>query len=854
MAERDLGDLYARFEQCLDLAPDQRRARARELCKSDPRQLPALLDLIERDERFDQSASTAGTGLEELTRFALSDTFYKGQVVGSFRIEECIGSGGMGTVYRVSRIDGQVKQQAALKLIDPGRLDRSLLSRFSNERQVLASLEHPGICRFLDAGTLGQDQPYVLMELIEGEPLLRYCDRNQLNLRERVEVFLRILDAVAHAHQRLVVHRDIKSGNILVNREGQPKLLDFGIAKNLAPEGDPQQTQTGEHFFTPRGAAPEQLLGHPIDVACDIYALGQLLYQLLCGQSPFDFSGRRPGEIERLILEQPPQPMVQRSLANDRDSLARLGCHTHRELRRQLRGDLESIVLKCLRKQPGNRYLSTERLAADLRRWQSNRPIGLRRSDRSYRLRKFIARNRMAAGLTSLLALTLLASSIATAWQSARMAHERERALLERDRARHAVAILQQAFESADPAGVLGADVKARDILRAAREPVFALRQTRPELFVSLATVLAEVELSLRETESAAELAEAAVKAAGSFAAAPRQIRPLLLTKARALTNSRRRDKATAVLERIAAMDEEDRADVLHAQGRWHLLGNESERAIRAFEAARQLQAQAQQQTSLEDHLNLGRDLANALSQKGLHDRSLALHDEMLHEIESARGPDDALATLTRMGRIEALIRADRLDQAQVEARTVKRRIEQLYGPNSAWAGRMHGTLGMLHLRRFDAQSAVQHYDRALKIWQRYFNPTHPDIVRVSINLAYAMQHTPEGQEQAEGFYRELLATLVQESGQDNRAALIVRGLLGQLLSGQGRAQDAMKELLGSGAVNEQAAIEVSHWRKAFIQALAERDCPSMQLTESNTESCQWVASQLVDWRDIDSR
>ncbi len=844
MSEADLKKLFALLDECLEFDPAERRDHARKLCPDQPALLTRLLGLIDRDERLDRDQHVSEAGLGTLTRVALSERFFKGQVVGSFRIEECIGTGGMGAVYRVTRIDGQVEQQAALKLLNPGQIKQSLLSRFSNERRVLASMEHPGICRFLDAGEFNDGQPYVLMELIDGQPFFEYCDLQRLNVRQRVELFLKVTAAVAHAHRRLIVHRDIKSGNILVNQEGQPKLLDFGIAKNLALNASWEQTLTVEQFLTPRSAAPEQLLGRPIGVACDIYALGQLLYQILSGRPLFDFSGLRPGEIEKLIVAQPPRPMAQRCLAIDQAGLRNRGCRTHRELQAWMRGDLESIVSNCLRKDPEHRYPSVEQLDADLMRWLANRPIKLRLNERGYRLRKFVARNQLVVTLAMILTVTLLGSSLGLAWQSVNMAKERNRALLERDRAQHAVSILQQAFESADPAGVLGADVRARDILRSARMPVLALRESQPDLFVSLAAVLAQVEFSLLQTESAAQLAGAALDVAHLTDVGRSQIRELLMIKARALTNSRHRPEAAATLEQVASMDEFPQADLLHAQGRWHLLGNERALALELFEQAEALHAHAN--APIEVRLKHSLDLATALSQSGYHDRSLRIQDDLLEALEASFGTEHALTNQSRLARIETLIRAEHLVQAAEEAGIVQRQIHRLYGPRSAWAGRLHGTFGMLHLSRSDPASASEHYRQALDIWREHLSFDHPDILRVSINLAFALQHSEGGLDEAEAVYIKSLDLLVSRSGVNNHTALLVRGLLSQLLTSQEKHRAAIEQLIGAEELDVQIAVRVSPWRQGFIQALDSQDCALIGLPDRLQHRCEQVTETLA--------
>lgn len=842
-SELPLADLLLLFERCLEEDPAHRLQVARQLCQDRPEFLEPLLGLLERDRTLDQAGLQTSPDFSRLSRLALSERWRRGQIVGPFRIEDCIGTGGMGTVYRVRRIDGHVDQEAALKVLSPDRVNPLLIDRFSRERQVLASLEHPGICRFLDAGTLPDGQPYVLMELVKGRPLLQYCDQAALTVRQRVELFVSIADTVEHAHRRLVVHRDIKSENILVDDQGQPKLLDFGIAKDLSGDEGWEQTQTTERFLTPRTAAPEQLLGDPVGVACDIYALGQLLYELLCGQSPFDFEGLRPSEVEQLILKQPPPPMVQRCPIQEPAQWRSRGFAHLGQWRRALRGDLEAIVLKCLRKRPDNRYPSVEQLSSDLRHWMDGRPIRLRSRDRSYRFWKFLARNRLAVGLTTGLFSTLLLSSFFLAWQSVNLERERSTAILERDRARYAIGVLQQAFESADPAGSLGADVKAGQILEAARRPVLELRHSQPDLFVSLALVLSEVELALRQNQSAAEMAELALEMASRTDVSLQDERNLLMVKARSLTNSRDREQADAALARVREIDLEVQPDWLHAKGRLALLNDQRELAQQLLTRSIGLYQDAG--IAFEEAARAFWDHAISLSQAGRHDEALASFERLVSRATTELTADHPTVSLTRLYQIEALVRAAEVEGAAQIAELIRDDILRWYGEDSPMAGRLHGTLGMLELRRDDPQRAAFHYRAARSIWLRHFSPGHPDLLRVSINLGFALNFVSGGDLEAERVYRETLEGIVEQGGASQRTELLVRGLLAELLGRQERFREALEALLEPESLDLELAAEVRQWRQALQTIVEGPGCVGVGARSQITRRCQDAAGRL---------
>lgn len=350
-----------------------------------------------------------------------------GEIVGPFRIVAELGQGGMGEVWLAERVDADFDQRVALKLLRPGLDVAELDSRFRRERRILAGLDHPHIARFLDGGVASNGLPYIAMEAVAGEPITAYCDRHRLDTDDRVRLFLEICDAVAYAHRSLVVHRDLKPANVLVDASGRAKLLDFGIAKVLvAEEGQDETslTRLDDRLLTPAYAAPEQLLGRPVTTATDVHALGVLLYELLTGVRPFEAPGRL--ELERAVVERsPPRPST-RAGANA-GSAGAVASRPARELAGRLRGDLDAIVLKAMRKEPPERYASAESMASDLRAFLSGRPVAAREGEKAYRARKFLRRYRIAAAAVAAVALSLVGGLAAALWQARVARHEAER-------------------------------------------------------------------------------------------------------------------------------------------------------------------------------------------------------------------------------------------------------------------------------------------------------------------------------------------------------------------------------------------------------------------------------------------
>ncbi len=339
-----------------------------------------------------------------------------GRRYGPYRVVAPIGHGGMGDVYDAVRDDGQYEQRVALKLLRMGFDAEFARRRFRVERQILAGLDHPNIARLLDGGATPDGRPYLVMERIDGLPLLEYCAREKLPVAARVALFLRVADAVAYAHQHLIVHRDLKPANILVTEAGEPKLLDFGIARVLEA-GTATESNTTSLLLTPAYASPEQARGGAIGTASDVYSLGMILFELLAGERAYLVEGVPAAEAARRIAEVvPPAPSaVARRRGDER-------------LAKALAGDLDNIVLMALRKEPERRYASVERLAADLERYLDNRPVSARADTTWYRASKFVRRRRGPIAAAAAIALLLVGGVAATLWQARRAEMERARA------------------------------------------------------------------------------------------------------------------------------------------------------------------------------------------------------------------------------------------------------------------------------------------------------------------------------------------------------------------------------------------------------------------------------------------
>jgi tRNA A-37 threonylcarbamoyl transferase component Bud32 len=646
-----------------------------------------------------------------------------GRRVGRYELVQEIGSGGMGRVYRARRVDAEVEQWVALKLMRRERVQESLVQRFSHERRILAHLKHSGIAHFIDAGTDDDGTPFVVMELVEGLPLLEHCAAHDLDLRARLSLFRQVLAAVSHAHHALVIHRDIKPGNVLVTADGEAKLLDFGIAKPLSFEtGD---TRTHDRVFTPGSAAPEQLRGGLVDVTTDVYGLGALLYELLSGSPAIDASGVSVGELERRILLHPPAPMnVARAARTE---------GPRRGLATPIPQDLEHIVQKALRKEPAARYPSVEQFDADIERFLQRRPVLASRAGTAYRARKFLQRNAWPVAFAALALSGVLAGTVLVALQN--------RAIrLERDRAQGALAIMKNAFVAADPSRLAGGDVTARQILESSGEAIAPLATTQPEDYIELAANIADVELSLGLVEPAAALLDEASRLAPpqSLRDATRQSLQVLAARAHLERNE------VSAAERIVDAHLSGEGD--QAATYWYLKGvmarKRSQPAVAVEALSKSIDATKPASPDgqwFEAHLLL----ADSLNDAKRGPEALALLDRLIETLNRERGPDHAQVLRAQLARLDALRAAGQAERMRNEGQGLVAQIARRYGRNSALTGSAEEALAGAFIADADYAQAAEHKRLATESFEHSLGPTHPKSFRTRFDLGSLLWRVP---------------------------------------------------------------------------------------------------------------
>ena len=699
----------------------------------------------------------------------LTQSAWIGERVGAFLIERELGRGGMGSVFLAHRADGSVEQKVAVKLIRPEQLDEHTLARFRLERQVLALLKHPHVASMLDLGELEGGIPYVVMEYVDGTPITAYCADHKLDIAQRLRLFLDVCDAVSYAHRSMVVHRDLKPSNILVTASGQVKLLDFGIAKPLLNRlGTQEVSDTGaaQRFFSPHNAAPEQLRGEPVTVACDVYGLGVLLYEMLAGVAPFDFTGKTPGEVEHVIVDVEPAPPSSRGST-------------------VLRGDLDAIVLRALRKDASERYATADQFAADVVAYLQRRPVYARSGQSWYRIRMFVLRNRIAlAAAVAFLALGIAAS--ATQWLQVR---ETER---QRDRAQHATQFLVEAFRAADPAKALGQKVTAKDILDQAERSLALEMQGDPELRAELLGRIAEVKLHLSAWKEALDALNQALQYLAASRRDTHDLRLWLLTmRADAAIKTGDFDLGKQTIDAANAMA----PDV-------------KQRAVIEANLIDWLYVQGKGPEDLRPHLNVAlHELAPKLRPLGSAERwHLILVAAKAHQVVD--GPPASVKLVEDMLRESA---GEKVDFPQlVEARRslatfyknserfndaarlldeLRPDIERLYGKDSIAMGLWANERANTYVKPGGPQLDL--YRQALAIYIAKIGPKATSVANTEFNVAGAAQLAGDFAE-AERNYRACIALAAEVWPDSNENIEMFRASFALFLNQRGRFAEAV--------------------------------------------------------------
>ena len=668
-----------------------------------------------------------------------------GRQLGAWRITRALGRGGMGMVYLAERESGGFRQQAAIKLLRAA--DSTLgLQRFLAERQMLAELEHPNIARLLDGGCNSDGSPWFALEFVDGISLTAWCDGRCLGIRERLTLFLDICAAVTYAHGQLIIHRDLKPANILVDTAGQVKLLDFGIAKLLEP--DAASTQTAMRMFTPEYAAPEQVRGERMSTAVDVYALGVVLYELLVGQRPYRLADDTLRALEQAIVEQiparPSQVTTTARASAERDAQAQAAAKNRaasvKSLRSVLKGDLDAIVLKALRKEPERRYVSVREFAEDVQAHLQRRPVGARSGGWRYTIGRFVRRNALAVGFAGL-ALAGLTAGLITALVQANAARvQRDMAQAEAAKAKQALEFMTDLFEKADPGAAARADLTVRDLLdEGVRNIRFAFAE-QPAARLDMLLAMSSAYLSLYLPEQASNLLEEA-EAMATGDDDPVSRAKLALGRCGLLNFKHENDACYPLAQRAeVGLDTRDAAQAQLAasliDARITGLMNAANYDEVEHEARRAIAMLVDHPAQLRKRLDLENALVRALLGQGRPSEAEAGTRKLLAAWRAAPSahPRDIAVTIGLLA--ETLTAPEQTDTRLALLRESLALFETVYGPDHpAQVNRMNNLATALY-RAGRAKEAIELIRRVVGIRRTHFGPAHPSTGQALNNLA----------------------------------------------------------------------------------------------------------------------
>lgn len=697
-----------------------------------------------------------------------------GERIGPYRLVRQLGRGGMGAVFLGERVDGLFEQVVAVKIIKRGVMSDVTLRRFFAERQILARLQHPHIARLLDGGVTPEGVPYFIMTYIEGDTLLDTCRAQKLNIFKRLDLFEQVCDAVAYAHRNLIVHRDLKPGNILVTADGQVKLLDFGIAKLIgdapaSPAAD--LTQTGQMVATPAYASPEQLRGDPVSTTSDVYSLGLLLFELLTGRHPFHVADQSPFQLmHRLLHDEPKKPSTAvtakpRSNADAVLDDRALGTSLRR-LSRVLRGDLDTICMKALQKEPERRYLSVEQLAEDIRRFRLGRPV-LACPDRwRYRVSKFIRRNALAVCSSAVIIVLLITFTAVTALQANRIRRQSERIAVERDKAEATAGFLVDLFGKVDPDEFRGEQLSARALLDQGVKKITTALEGQDDVQAELMGIIGHVYSQLGLYESAY---------------------PLLR-------------QCLTLRQQCLGPQHVEVAECLHFLGSYYLRTGELDRAADTLAQAASMNEKLEGRASSKTMQYLS-TLGWVYKEQGLYQRAEGLFREIFDYYQSV--PADTLVT-QRASAMSQLAAVRQAQGAYADAEQLYRQsldIRRHYlGDLNPRVGESLNNLGTLYSENGELEKAQRDFEEALDILERIYpdTPDHPSIISTLNNLAGVLKKMGH-LEQAEIRYRDVLERARRKFGDEHVYVAGAMNNLALTLRAEGKteaARDYMVEAL----------------------------------------------------------
>ncbi len=778
------------FDVALKRAPADRQSYLKDACGGDASLLAEVASLL--------SSYKDADGLSQ-SPFPIETTPEPQPMesIGPYRLIRKIGEGGMGQVWLAEQTE-PLRRQVALKLIRAGVYDDALLRRFQDERQSLALMEHPAIAKVFDAGATPAGQPYFVMEYVAGEPITKYCDRKKLSIAERLELLIKACEGVQHAHQKAIIHRDLKPANILVIEvDGQPtpRIIDFGLARAI--EADPLAAGAEKEIIagTPGYMSPEQAAGGDIDTRTDVYSLGVVLYELLCGQLPFE---RKQPMLRQIETEEVTRPSERVGLDRTQaQEIAENRRTTPRKLERLLSGDLDLIALKALQKDRARRYGTPTELAVDLRHSLDHEPVTAHPASAAYRAGKYVRRHWIGASMTALLAALLVGFAVLQAVELRRIARERDRAARITD-------FMTGMFQVSDPSEARGNQVTAREILDKASSQISAGLTSDPETQTQMMMTMGAVYENLGLYERAESLyRQTAEIRERQLGRENEQTLKAETALAWVMYRRGRYRESDALLRRVLALD-------------LHRFGPNSSDAMTAMnylgavmiDEGRAAEAEKLERRALEyrrrtlgnnnpDTLATINNLALALQNEGQYAEAEALNREQLLGWQRLRGSDSPRALQASGNLTIILYREKRYAEAEAMARQNLDGKRRILGPDHPETVRAMNTLMAILSDEGKLEEAQALEEQVVAIRARVLGPDHSLTLSAMTNLANIL--TRRGNfAQAEKLYAQAYAGDVRVLGPDNPTTALSTYNLGVLRLWEGRRDDALRLLRDS--------------------------------------------------------
>ncbi len=759
-------------DTALDLSKKEQSIYIQEECKGNKqlkRQVTELIASIEQSDTENFLGDTDDYPLHLAREISEQETekhtsSLLGTTIGKYKLIDLIGHGGMGSVFLAERSDEAYEKKVAVKILRRGMDTPSNIARFKRERNILANLEHPNIARLLDGGLTEEGMPYLVMEYVNGTPLLQYCDKNKLSIEKRLALFEQVCSAVQHAHQNTIIHRDLKPSNILVDTKGEVKVLDFGIAKLMDPDEDGAtfQTRTGARMLTLGYAAPEQLESQPITTATDSYVLGILLFELLAGVHPFDMDDKKLVEIEEQIREEQPKAPSETFSELSSQKQQQIGETRNispNALISTIKGDLDAIVLKALRKEPDHRYSSAEQLLEDINRRKTDLPIIAREDTFRYNASKFIKRHKTRLSAAAGFLLFIIGF---TAFYTLQITQERNKAQLEAQKAQEVSKFLTDMFRASNPYYNPQDTVTAATFLKRGEERIDQL-ENQPEVQAQLLEVMGRAYTEIGRFEKASPLLQKSLRLRktyqGTTSIAYSQSLDALVVFQRLRGNFAEAESLTresiSIIRNNPPKNETLLSNGLNELGLILDQRGKYQEADSVYKAVLQIQQRLYEPShpklahTYNNRAGVLRKQGQYEKAEGLYRKALTIWKKKKGDIHpsTAMGYHDLALVLNQQGQLE---KADSLYHKGLEID------KQLYKPPNRQIAQSYNNIGIFYGQQGRYQDSKPYLTKAVAMRRKLFSEFHPKLAE-SLNNLGRLYIELENYEKAHPYLEEAL-------------------------------------------------------------------------------------------------